>query len=169
MAVRPPPPPGSTPDLGYLYILTNASMPELLKVGRTARDPHERARELSTTGVPTPFEVAWVSRALVNVSEAEAAAHKTADLKSVVQGLDMLYGEFKRFLREEGLEEVPSDGTFDPELHEAVESEEDEGPDGRILGVVQKGYRFQGTVLRPARVRVSRRKKEKDSGADASD
>lgn len=44
---------------GYVYILINTSMPGLLKVGRTFRDAKARARELQSTGVPTPFEVAF--------------------------------------------------------------------------------------------------------------
>ena len=31
---------------GHIYILINASMPGLLKIGMTARTPDERAREL---------------------------------------------------------------------------------------------------------------------------
>ncbi|AFZ45299.1 hypothetical protein PCC7418_3180 [Halothece sp. PCC 7418] len=44
---------------GYVYILTNVSLPGLIKVGRTIRDSRSRARELFTTGVPTPFQVAF--------------------------------------------------------------------------------------------------------------
>lgn len=44
---------------GYVYILINPSMPGLLKIGRTFRDSKARARELHSTGVPTPFEVAF--------------------------------------------------------------------------------------------------------------
>lgn len=44
---------------GYVYILINPSMPGLIKVGRTLRDSSMRARELSSTGVPTPFQVAF--------------------------------------------------------------------------------------------------------------
>lgn len=44
---------------GYVYILINPSMPGLIKVGRTFRDSRARARELHSTGVPTPFEVAY--------------------------------------------------------------------------------------------------------------
>ncbi len=46
--------------IGYVYILENDAMPGLIKIGKTSRDSTERARELSaTTGVPTPFEVAF--------------------------------------------------------------------------------------------------------------
>lgn len=44
---------------GYIYILINQSMPGLIKIGITARDARSRARELSNTSVPTPFEVAF--------------------------------------------------------------------------------------------------------------
>jgi hypothetical protein len=44
---------------GYVYVLINPSFPTLIKIGRTLRDSRERARELSTTGVPTPFQVAF--------------------------------------------------------------------------------------------------------------
>lgn len=44
---------------GYVYILINNSMSGLIKIGKTIRDSRERARELSTTGVPTPFQVAF--------------------------------------------------------------------------------------------------------------
>jgi hypothetical protein len=41
-----------------VYILTNPSLPNLVKIGRTERSVEERASELSgTTGVPTPFEI----------------------------------------------------------------------------------------------------------------
>lgn len=47
---------------GYIYILINPSLDGMIKVGRTTRDPQERARELSrATGVPTAFRVAYES------------------------------------------------------------------------------------------------------------
>ncbi len=43
--------------MAYLYILTNNSFPGCVKIGCTARYPSSRARELYTTGVPSPFIV----------------------------------------------------------------------------------------------------------------
>lgn len=48
--------PAARPHAGYLYLLVNPSMEGLIKVGKTVRNPRERAKELgSATGVPTPF------------------------------------------------------------------------------------------------------------------
>lgn len=44
---------------GYVYALQNASFPGILKIGMTVRNPFDRASELHTTGVPTPFFVAF--------------------------------------------------------------------------------------------------------------
>ncbi len=44
--------------MGFIYILSNASMPGLLKIGYTTRTVHERVQELNRpTGVPTPFKI----------------------------------------------------------------------------------------------------------------
>ncbi len=49
-----------TNNRGYIYILANSAMPDLVKVGKTTRTPAERAAELSkVTGVPTPFIVVY--------------------------------------------------------------------------------------------------------------
>jgi hypothetical protein len=45
---------------GYIYVLVNSSMPGLVKVGKTTRDPTARVSELSgATGVATPFVLAF--------------------------------------------------------------------------------------------------------------
>jgi hypothetical protein len=44
---------------GYVYILLNSSLPGLVKVGKTTKQPDARARELHQTGVPSPFVVAY--------------------------------------------------------------------------------------------------------------
>ena len=42
-----------------VYILTNISMPGLIKIGMTTKGMTTRLNELYTTGVPTPFEVSY--------------------------------------------------------------------------------------------------------------
>jgi T5orf172 domain-containing protein len=48
---------------GYVYVMINASMPGLVKIGSTSRAPDERAKEISQgTGIATPFLVAYEHR-----------------------------------------------------------------------------------------------------------
>lgn len=42
---------------GWVYIISNESMPDILKIGYTERDPRKRAYELYNTGVPTAYKV----------------------------------------------------------------------------------------------------------------
>jgi molecular chaperone GrpE len=44
---------------------------------------------------------------------------------------------------------------FDPNLHEAVMF--GQGEEGKVIGVVQKGYKLGGRVLRPALVVVGKK------------
>lgn len=59
----------------YIYILINPSIPKLVKIGRTDRTPEDRAQELSTTGVPTPFIVAY-EHIVGDSRSAEMTIHK---------------------------------------------------------------------------------------------
>lgn len=60
---------------GYVYILINASIPNQVKIGCSARSAEERAREISVgTGVPTPFVVAYAER-VGSYQEAEREIH----------------------------------------------------------------------------------------------
>lgn len=60
---------------GYVYVLVNAAMPGLVKIGCTTRDPNERADKLSTpTGIATPFIIAYVQE-FSDCARAERTVH----------------------------------------------------------------------------------------------
>lgn len=59
---------------GYVYILVNSSFPDLVKIGRTTKTPEGRAAELSATGTPGRFVVAY-SALVDNCVEVEAEMH----------------------------------------------------------------------------------------------
>ena len=45
---------------GYVYVMINPSCEGLVKIGKTTKDPEERAKDLSSaTGVATPFIVVY--------------------------------------------------------------------------------------------------------------
>lgn len=87
------------------------------------------------------------------------------DVKQVAVGLEFLHKNFSQFLKSEGLEVLTLVGEpFDPHMAEAVEQVEVENDQvGIVLEEVQKGYRFQGRVIRPSRVRVGVAKKKETS------
>ncbi|MBI2330200.1 nucleotide exchange factor GrpE, partial [Candidatus Daviesbacteria bacterium] len=53
-----------------------------------------------------------------------------------------------------GLEEIKTEGEFNPALQEAVDTRA--GDDNIILVVVRKGYTLNGKILRPAQVVVGK-------------
>jgi molecular chaperone GrpE len=73
-------------------------------------------------------------------------------------GMELVYKDLLSALQSEGLEVIASEGErFDPHLHEAVEShEEDSVTDPTVTKVYRTGYRLKGNVLRPAMVVVAR-------------
>ena len=44
---------------GWVYIITNKAMPDLLKVGYSTKDPALRANDLHNTGVPHRYVVEY--------------------------------------------------------------------------------------------------------------
>lgn len=75
-----------------------------------------------------------------------------------VKGVIMTRDELLKTLKNEGLEEIASDGEkFDHNLHHAVMTEEsDTVEEDYIIETFQKGYTLNGRVLRPAMVKVSK-------------
>lgn len=76
------------------------------------------------------------------------------------QGIKMLSNMFNDRLKSLGLEEVRHEGELDPGLHQAIAIEEqDDLEDNEIIEVLQKGYRVEGKVIRPAMVKVNKKSK----------
>lgn len=80
------------------------------------------------------------------------------DTKSMIYiGMDMVRRQLNEFLASQGVEEIPTSGQFDPNLHDAVAQEEcAAGEEGRILKVTRRGFRLRDRLLRPASVVVSK-------------
>ncbi len=112
-------------------------------------------------------EVLMPLLSLVDVFEqALAQAEHAKDMKQITEGLGFLHKSFSSFLKSEGLSVLETTGKeFDPHQAEAMEQVEvEEDQVGKVLNEVQKGYSFQGRIIRPARVRVGVAKQEKESG-----
>jgi molecular chaperone GrpE len=88
-----------------------------------------------------------------------AEAHEEAKLE---EGVALVTRSFGDILRKEGLEEIPTEGKFDPHVHEALLSQPSDADEGDVIEVIQKGYRLGDRVIRPARVVIAGRKANGD-------
>jgi len=80
-----------------------------------------------------------------------------SDCTAVKEGIDLIYGKFVEFLKQNGIKEVESlNCPFNVDLHDAVAkvTVEEEDKKGRIIDVIQKGYYLQDKILRHSKVVV---------------
>ncbi len=85
--------------------------------------------------------------------EAENAPRET-----ILEGIRGIAASFQSALTNAGVEPISSVGEqFDPELHEAVDTEDtDREMDGKVIAEYSRGFRMGNRLLRPARVKVGR-------------
>lgn len=90
-----------------------------------------------------------------NLERALESADENAE--GLVQGVRLVYAELQGVLARCGIETIePRGDRFDPNVHEALSMRDGDGAEsGVVLDVVEKGYRFNDTVIRPARVIVA--------------
>lgn len=71
-------------------------------------------------------------------------------------GVEYIYSQLVTVLENNGVKQInPQGETFNPEFHEALEEVPgDKKDEGRVVQVVQKGYKFQGKIIRGAKVKV---------------
>src|SRR5450759_283381 len=80
-----------------------------------------------------------------------------ADCAALRDGIDIIYGKFSDFLKQNGIKEIESlNSNFNVDLHEAVAKVpvEDVDKKGKVVDVVLKGYYLQDKVIRFSKVVV---------------
>jgi molecular chaperone GrpE len=91
----------------------------------------------------------FLDMALASPAESEEA-------RNLVVGVQMTRTKFVQALQASDVEEIPTQGRFDPGVHDASETRPGKGVEpGTILETLRKGYTWQGRVLRPAQVVVA--------------
>jgi molecular chaperone GrpE len=90
-----------------------------------------------------------------NLERALASAEESE--QHLAEGVRLVHSELIAVLERNGVKQFdPSGERFDPGEHEALSMRPQDGAEsGVVIDVVEKGYRANGTVLRPARVVVS--------------
>ncbi|MGQ0657184.1 MAG: nucleotide exchange factor GrpE [Chromatiales bacterium] len=86
-----------------------------------------------------------------------SAAQNASEIATLREGMELTLKTFNQALEKLGVSEVnPLGERFNPELHQAISTQESEAEPNTVLTVVQKGYRLQDRLIRPALVIVAR-------------
>jgi len=119
---------------------------------RLNRSADERAQQSKARFIESLLPV------IDDLERAIDAATKEGSNEVILQGVRSIANSFQSALTSAGVEPIASVGEpFNPELHEAVDTEEtDPEMDGIVVGEYSRGYRMGDRLLRPARVKVGR-------------
>lgn len=98
-----------------------------------------------------------ISKLLPVLDEFEIAISSIENTNSK-KGIELIFSNFVTALRNEGLSEISAEGIYDPYKHEIIMVAESKEAEGTIIETVRKGYMFNGIMLRPASVIISKPK-----------
>ncbi len=108
----------------------------------------EDYKKVATSGIVTEL--------LTIVDDLDRALEHAKEDDDLVVGIKGVRANLMKILENNGLKEIPAEGKFDPNFHEAlmaVEGEEDD----QIAEVFQKGYTLNGKVIRFTKVKVTKK------------
>lgn len=90
------------------------------------------------------------------------------DTESILEGIKKIDRRFHDFLEKSGIEQFSAQGNrFDPTMHEAISVTTNPGiEDGIVIEEFVKGYKFNGRIIRPARVIVNKVADESEESND---
>ena len=121
---------------------------------RTQRE-NEEFRTFATAGL--------ISELLTIEDDLDRALDSAKEENDFVIGVRGIRQNLMKVLESKGLTEIPTDGKFDPNCHEALCVVEAD-TDGDIAEVFQKGYRLGSKVLRYSKVKVTKKRSETQEG-----
>ena len=134
---------------------------EYLDLARRAQADFENYRKRAAKEAAVAGERArsGLVRELLPVVDNLERALSSADTdeQHLAEGVRLVHSELIAVLERNGVQQFdPVGERFDPAEHEALSMRDQDGAEsGLVLDVVEKGYRTNGTILRPARVVVS--------------
>jgi molecular chaperone GrpE len=92
--------------------------------------------------------------ALGSVDQVESGDDAIAKFK---EGLELTKEQMLKALARNGVEEISTEGEFDPNIHQAVmQMESPEHESGQIVQLLQKGYKMKERILRAAMVSTAK-------------
>jgi len=146
-------------DIGELQVKAR-ERDEYLALAQRAQADFENYRKRVAKDIATAEAkgVAKLARELLPALDNLGLALQSGETgPEFVKGIELVYAELSAALERLGVEAYsPVGERFDPNLHEAMAKQPVDGAKtGTVVEVYQRGYRLNGTVLRPARVVVA--------------
>jgi molecular chaperone GrpE len=153
-------------DLDALLADAEAKKDEYLELAKRTQADFENYRKRMTAEVQAAGTrgKAQIAAEVVPVLDDLERALQAAGLDpegdsedGLAHGVLLVFRGLRETLKRNGVEAVdPTGEKFDPTQHEALSTLPVEGTEpGRVVEVMQKGYRFDDQLIRPARVVVS--------------
>jgi molecular chaperone GrpE len=147
-------------DLDALLADVQRERDEYLELARRAKADFENYRKRAAKDAQEAERrgKAALARELVPVLDNLERALKATDEESeLTRGVELVRGNLEETLNRAGVETYdPLGERFDPAWHEALSSRPSEDQEaGLVVETLERGYRLDGQVLRPARVVVS--------------
>jgi len=104
---------------------------------------------------------------LDDLERALESAKESKNFTAFLEGIKIILMQFKQVLKNQGVEEIKTQGEeFNPYFHEAVmQVESNKHPDNLVVEEIRKGYKLKDKILRPAMVKVNKRKNLSSSAA----
>jgi len=102
--------------------------------------------------------IAGLLPVMEDLNRALDAVSENAPREAIFEGIRSIATSFESALANAGVEPIVAVGEdFNPEFHEAVDTEETSGEmDGKVIEEYSRGFRMGDRLLRPARVKVGR-------------
>jgi molecular chaperone GrpE len=147
-------------DLDALLEDTKRERDEYLELAQRAKADFENYRKRATREAAEAErrgKLALARELVPSLDSLERALEAADEGSEVARGLELVHGELTATLRRAGIESFdPAGEPFDPTHSEVISTAPaPEGAEpGTVVETVERGYRSDGTVLRPARVIV---------------
>ena len=126
---------------------------------KAAEFENYRKRTLKEKGELATYGAENAVKAILPVLDdfERAMADKSDDVKSVRDGMQLIFNKFVKALKSLGVEKIDTaDKDFDVDFHEAIAMVPGMGDDkkGKVIDCVQTGYKLNDKVIRHAKVAV---------------
>lgn len=147
------------------YLREKAELDNFRK--RSARDQEESRKRANEGLISDLLPILDNFEAAIVATEQSSAK----DLEALKVGVEMILGQFKNMLSDNGLKEVNAAGQkFDPKMHDALgEEASDEVEEGFVLKQLRKGYLLRDRLIRPASVYVAKKPEKQEEAPNPED